>query len=152
MNLYNLSFRMVFLIHMWEYKKLYPGGVIKLLPPPPHLLCQWLFYLWRESEETCSSVPGDKGAINFFDVWLCSLLFFIRIRTTQVSANISKYVMGHFNFLSCHHALSYLPSQWSCGWSTAWNFAEDFVLMNLLAAAVSASPVPPLHLKLFVLC
>ena len=133
MNLYNLSFRMVFIIHMyqiahvplyWEYKKLYPGGLIKLLPPPPHLLHQWLFYLYRTRigyiwiKKHVPSVPGDKGAIKFFWLVIIFAVFFIRIRTTPVSADIAKYIVGYFNYLSHHHALSYLPSQWSCGWSS----------------------------------
>jgi len=108
----------------WEYKKLYPGGGTKLLPPPPHLLCQWRFYFYTGQELDTYELRNMflctwGGCYRFFltcDYFRCG--FFIQIRTTWVSANIAKYVVGHFIFLSYHHALSYLPSQWSCGWSS----------------------------------
>jgi len=45
MNLYNLIFRMVFVI-----KKLFPGGDFNFCHHLPHLLHRWPFYLYTRQE------------------------------------------------------------------------------------------------------
>ena len=70
--------------------------------------------LWKVKKigDMCSGSNLKWVGITYFPY------FFIRTRTIRVSANIAKMdVIGHFHLLSYHHALSYSPSQWSCGWS-----------------------------------
>ncbi len=158
MNLYNLSFWMVFLIHMWEYKELYPGEGIKLLPPPPHLLRQWLFCLYRTRIGYIwikKHAPPYLG-IRVLSIFLtcdyfcsCFLYKFVQLECLPILLNMLWVILifchaiipcrnfRHSDLVADHHCL---------------NFMEDFVLMNLLPAPVSASPVPPLHLVLFASC